>query len=129
MEATAKGARSKNGHTIGVTCDLFTMAPNDWIQEELRTPSLEERLKHLVSRGDGFILLPGGTGTLLELAYVLETMNKGFLPKRPVILYGKYWVPVTDSLKQEMKHDRLGTIGEFLHVVSTPQEVRHLLSQ
>jgi predicted Rossmann-fold nucleotide-binding protein len=38
------------------------------------------------------VVLPGGTGTLLELAMVWELKNKGFLSgDKPIILLGKYW--------------------------------------
>ena len=122
MEAAARGARSAAGHTIGVTCRIFDRTPNEWIIEEILTPSLEERLKTLVMKGDGFVLLPGGTGTLLELAYVLESMNKGFIPQRPVILLGDFWIPVLEPLRQEMMDDRLGAMEGFLSVVTSPVE-------
>ena len=123
MEAGAKGARSAHGRTIGVTCTLFVRSPNEWNDETVLTQSLEERLMTLVARGDGFVVLPGGTGTLLELAYILEAMNKEFIDRRPIVLYGDFWTPVLEPLKKEMKEEGLGKIGEVLHVVSTTADL------
>ena len=81
MEASARGAREAGGHTLGVTCELWTSQVNPWIVEEIRTPSFFERLTTLIERGDAYIVLPGGTGTLAELALVWEMMNKSALAK------------------------------------------------
>ena len=68
MEASARGARESGGHTIGVTCNVWPAAANRWIAEEVRTPTFMQRLLTLIERGDSYIVLPGGTGTLAELA-------------------------------------------------------------
>jgi len=92
MQASAQGASQAGGHTIGVTCSAFGRGgPNEWIDEEIRTANLNERLNRLVELGDAYIVLPGGTGTLLELALVWESINKGFLPQRPIICIAPYW--------------------------------------
>ncbi|MEA3226126.1 MAG: LOG family protein, partial [Planctomycetota bacterium] len=49
--------------------------------------------------GQAYIALPGGTGTLLELAKVWELRNKGFLkPDKPIILVGEFWKPLVELL-------------------------------
>lgn len=106
MEASARGAREAGGHTIGVTCSLWSRQANPWIAEEIRTASFPERLMTLIARGDAYVVLPGGTGTLAELALAWEMMNKSVLSatvggKRPLLLLGPYWQPVIDCLQQE----------------------------
>src|SRR5689334_11099528 len=64
MEASSRGAREAGGHTIGVTCAIWPRAANRYIVEEIRTQSFPERLLTLVERGDAYVVLPGGTGTL-----------------------------------------------------------------
>lgn len=108
MEASARGAKEAGGHTIGVTCDVWTSTPNRWITEEVRTRSFMERLMTLIERGDAYVVLPGGTGTLAELALAWEMMNKSSLSKsfggrRPLIAMVPYWQPVIECLEQEMK--------------------------
>jgi hypothetical protein len=106
MEASARGAREARGHTIGVTCVIWSRAANPYILEEVRTPSFPQRLMTLIERGDAYIVLPGGTGTLAELALCWEMMNKGSLSRtvggrKPLLVMTPYWQPVIDCLRQE----------------------------
>jgi len=112
MEASARGAREAGGHTIGVTCTLWPASANPWIAEEIRTQSFLERLRTLIERGDAYVVLPGGTGTLAELALVWEMMNKSSLAKtvggrKPLLVTGAYWQPVIDCLEKEGSLGRL----------------------
>ncbi len=93
MMAAAKGAAQAGGEVIGVTCSAFGRSgANEYISREVVTESLDERLDTLIKLGDGYVVLPGGTGTLLELAKVWELKNKGFLEKdKPIILVGGFW--------------------------------------
>jgi hypothetical protein len=106
MEATARGAREAGGHTIGITCVLWSRPANPWIVEEVRAETFPERLMTLLLRGDAYTVLPGGTGTLAELALAWEMMNKGTLSKtvggrKPLLVMAPYRQPVIDCLKQE----------------------------
>ena len=100
MLASAKGAVEAGGETIGVTCKAFgSSKANEYITREIVTDSLNERLKTLIKLGQAYIVLPGGTGTLLELALAWEFKNKGFLEKDiPIILVGKFWKPLIDLI-------------------------------
>jgi len=92
MAAAAKGAREAGGEVIGVTCSAFGGAANKYISREIVTESLNERLEKLTELGGAYVVLPGGTGTLLELALVWELKNKGFLSDdKPIILLGGHW--------------------------------------
>ncbi len=107
MEASARGARESGGHTVGVTCDVWPAAANRWILEEVRTSTFMQRLLTLVERGDSYIALPGGTGTLAELALVWEMMNKSSLSqaiggRKPLVAMAPYWQPVIQCLEQEV---------------------------
>jgi len=106
MEASARGAREAGGHTIGVTCEVWPGKANPWIIEEVRTSSFSERLMTLLERGDAYVVLPGGTGTLAELALAWEMMNKASLSKtvggnKPLLVMSPYWQPVISCLEQE----------------------------
>ena len=104
MTASAAGARSAGGHTIGVTCTaLGRPTPNEWIVEEVQTPDLLTRLRELVTRGDAFVVLPGSTGTLLELALVWELRNKRLLDDRSICLLGAHWRAMADLLPIESR--------------------------
>ena len=95
MAASAQGAVEAGGHTVGVTCRIFGRnSPNPHIRQEVPTFDLLSRLNTLVRLGKAYIVLPGGTGTLLELALIWENMNKSLTRSRKVVLMGEFWSPV-----------------------------------
>jgi len=98
MEASAKGAAEAGGTVLGVTCSAFkNSVANGYVTREVVTGSLDERLETLVRLGRAYVVLPGGTGTLLELATVWELKNKRFLdPGKPIVLAGEFWRPLVD---------------------------------
>jgi len=100
MLAAAKGAAEAGGEIIGVTCSAFKSArANEYVTREIVTGSLDERLDTLVKLGQAYIVLPGGTGTLLELAKVWELKNKRFLKTdKPIILLGGFWKPLIELI-------------------------------
>ena len=100
MEAAAKGAAEVGGQIIGVTCSAFkSSTANKYITRTIVTSSLDERLDTLIKLGQVYVVLPGGTGTLLELAKVWEFKNKGFLQAaKPIILLGGFWKPLLDLI-------------------------------
>lgn len=99
MLAASKGAAEAGGETIGVTCSAFARTPNKYISREIVTDSLDKRLDTLIKLGQAYVVLPGGTGTLLELAKVWELKNKGFIEAdKPIILVGGFWKPLVDLI-------------------------------
>lgn len=100
MLAAAEGAARANGRIVGVTCSAFGRSgANRYITEEIRTDSLNQRLGRLIELGDAYIVLSGGTGTLLELAEVWELKNKHFFTEdKPVIMVGEFWKPLMDMI-------------------------------
>jgi len=124
MEAAARGAVEAGGHTIGVTCRAFNrVGPNPYIRQEVPTFDLLSRLNTLIRLGHAYVVLPGGTGTLLELACVCELLNKGLLRRKaPVILLGEYWRPVANVVCVEQPD-----LAEFLAFVESPSEAMELL--
>jgi uncharacterized protein (TIGR00730 family) len=100
MLAGAKGAATAGGQVIGVTCTAFKRSgANEFVTDEISTDCLEARLAKLIELGDAYLVLPGGTGTLLELADVWEHKNKGFAnTDKPIILLGSFWRPLLDMM-------------------------------
>jgi uncharacterized protein (TIGR00730 family) len=95
MGAVSQGACEAGGHVIGVTCEqIETYRPggvNEWVKEEIKYPTLEERLNHLILRADGYVIMPGGLGTLNELVLAWELMRIGQIAVRPLVCFGKFW--------------------------------------
>ena len=99
MLAAAKGAAEAGGKVIGVTCSAFERTVNKYVSREIVTGSPDERLDTLTRLGQAYVVLPGGTETLLELAKVWELKNKGFIEKsKPIILVGKFWIPLLELI-------------------------------
>lgn len=98
MEAVSRGAAETGGHVIGITCDEIEawrpIRPNAWVQEELRYPSLRQRLNALIDQCDAAIALPGGIGTLAEVAVMWSNLQTGVILPRPLILVGPGWKSV-----------------------------------
>jgi uncharacterized protein (TIGR00730 family) len=95
MEATAKGAKDAGGRTIGVTCNLWS-GPNAFLDEIIPTNSLYPRLTKLIELGQGYVVLPGGSGTLVELSLVWEMVAKKIMSMKPIVLMGDFWKPVIE---------------------------------
>jgi hypothetical protein len=98
MEAVSRGAREAGGHVIGVTAEAYATPANAWVEEEIRVKSWQDRLFKLIELGASYVVLPGGTGTLVELAIVWEWINKGFLRAKPVLILGDFWQGVIESI-------------------------------
>ena len=129
MEASARGAKEAGGETIGVTVAVFARMANQWIDKEIRKPTLVERIETLVNTADGYVIVKGGTGTLLELAYVWEFINKRFIPEKPIVIVGDFWERVVETLKDELLWEGLGDCTKFVQKVATPEECAALLKR
>jgi uncharacterized protein (TIGR00730 family) len=105
MADISRGAKEIGGKTIGVTYykpeDAPYKKPNEYIDGEIRTKDIFERIETMMKIADAFIVLPGGTGTLLELAACLEYINKGLMKPKPIIAFGNYWKNVAERLGEE----------------------------
>jgi len=67
------------------------LGPNGWVQEEIKYETLTDRLLHLVKNNDGMIVLPGGIGTLSEMALAWSFLQVGEIEPRPLALLGNLW--------------------------------------
>ncbi|MCI0394170.1 MAG: LOG family protein [Chloroflexi bacterium] len=124
MAAASQGAAEVGGHVIGVTCDQIEsfrpLGPNEWVLEEVRRPTLRERLLHLVDHNDGMVVLPGGIGTLSEMALAWSFLQVGEIPPRPLVVVGHLWQATIEAfVRPEYVAASHLTL---IHVVDTPEE-------
>lgn len=99
MEAVSRGAAEAGGHVIGVTCVEIerwreTRTVNRWVKEEWKRQTLLDRLDALVRSCDAALALPGGPGTLTEIALTWNLMIINAIPEKPLILIGESWQAV-----------------------------------
>ena len=106
MEAVSRGASEAGGHVIGVTCDEIEawrpVAPNRWIKQEKRCPTLRERLYVLIDECDGAIALPGGIGTLAEIALTWSQLQIHPGDSKFLILLGQGWQSTLDTFTSQL---------------------------
>jgi len=125
MEAVSRGAHEAGGHVIGVTCDDIeawrSVKPNPWVKEERRKKTLIERLRVLVEECDAALVLPGGAGTLTEVALMWNLMIVESRHRSPLILIGSGWQSTFDQFFKELniyttaKQRKLLQFAENIH--------------
>ncbi len=128
MEASARGAKEAGGKTIGVICRKFGATANRYIDESILKETLQERLETLIALGSAYVVLRGGTGTLLELAAVWEYMNKRLITPKPIIVVGSFWYPVVSSMKDELIAKEGARGADLVHEVASPDDCIRLVT-
>ncbi|HTO92305.1 MAG TPA: LOG family protein [Candidatus Sulfotelmatobacter sp.] len=128
MEACSRGAHETGGHVVGVTVELFEKRGpvNPYVIERVHTPDLYERLRHLLDRAMGFVVLPGSLGTLNELFLTWTMVSVGGRRREPIVLLGEHWPQFIAALR----HPDMVTpsLFEFVQIASGPDDaVRRVL--
>jgi uncharacterized protein (TIGR00725 family) len=122
MEAVSRGANEAGGHVIGVTCATIeawrAVKPNAWVNEIRHFNTLLERINELILSCDAALALPGGPGTLTEIALTWNMMIIRAIPLKPLILIGPEWKAVLglfhDSFKVYIPQNQSGLL-QFAH--------------
>ncbi len=93
MEAANRGARDGGGLSIGCNIELpFEQGLNEYVDLGMEFRYFFVRKTMFVKYAEGFIIFPGGFGTLDELFEALTLIQTGKVDHFPVVLYGKdYW--------------------------------------
>lgn len=128
MAAVSRGAREAGGHVIGVTCAVFDpLPPNPWLSEEIKAPTMLDRLAIMLARADGFVAVRGGIGTLSELTLAWSLLQTRTLNGKPLVLLGADWQPLLAAL---LTHTDLGhSIAALARLARTPAEVVAALAE
>ena len=77
--------------------------------DKIKCDSLFERVTKLIELGDAYIILKGGTGTLLELAAVWEFINKKLLKAKPVICHSSMWQKIIPIIDERLNYENRKT--------------------
>ncbi len=127
MEAVSKSATEAGAKAIGVTVNLWGINGNKFLTKEIKCESVFERIEMLIENGDGFIILQGGTGTLLELAAVWELANKGLIDDKPIVCHSPMWRKIVSVMNEQMKIE--GRDHDMVKSFDTIEEIVEFLSQ
>lgn len=93
MEAANRGARDAGGVSIGCNIELpFEQGLNEYVDLGMEFRYFFVRKVMFVKYAEGFVIFPGGYGTLDELFEALTLIQTGKVEHFPVILFGSdYW--------------------------------------
>jgi uncharacterized protein (TIGR00725 family) len=118
MEAVSKGVIDNGGEATGITLSYVKYTPNKYLTNEIKSATLFERIETLIYKADGYIILEGGTGTLLELAAVWEFMNKNLLEKKPIACHSLMWKEIGKIIDGRMeKENRVTGLVRYFDTV------------
>ncbi|MBI3237655.1 MAG: TIGR00730 family Rossman fold protein [Flavobacteriia bacterium] len=129
MEAGNKGAKKGGGRSVGLNIDLpFEQNYNPYIDPEhnLEFNYFFVRKVIFVKYSQGFVIMPGGFGTLDELFEAITLIQTKKINKRPVVLISHdYWDGLVEWVKRAML-EKENNIAEsdlnYLKVVDTADE-------
>lgn len=126
MEAANKGASESGGTSIGLGIELpFEQGLNQWVDLGVNFRYFFARKVMFVRYSRGFVVLPGGLGTMDELFEALTLVQTHKVDSFPVVLVGRdFWSPLLDWLKGSLIE--YGTISPkdlgLFEVVDTAEE-------
>lgn len=127
MEAANKGAKLGRGKSIGLNIEIPNeQRPNEYLDISLNFRYFFVRKLMFIKYSIGFVIFPGGFGTLDELFEALTLVQTGKIISFPVVLYGsEYWKGLIDWFKNEPKN--LGTITlddfKYFEIIDNPRAV------
>lgn len=112
MEAASRGANEAGGHVIGSTCAQLEewrgTKANAWVKEEWKHETLRDRMYALIDSCDAAVMMPGGVGTLAELAVMWNEEIISMKPARMMVLVGSGWQKTIEAFMAEL--------GSYLHL-------------
>jgi len=135
MEAGNKGAQSENGKSVGLNIDLpFEQHNNIYIDPDklMNFDYFFVRKVMFVKYSQGFVVMPGGFGTLDEMFEALTLIQTKKIGAFPIVLVGKdYWCGLFDWVKSVLLDS--GNISkddlELVHVVDSPTEAVQVIDE
>lgn len=132
MEAANRGAFEAGGLSVGCNIELpFEQGANPYLTRSVTFRYFFVRKMMFVKYSLGFIIFPGGFGTLDELFEALTLIQTRKIRDFPVVLFGSdYWRGLLDWIRDAVLKD--GKISEqdlkLLHLTDSPQEVVEILN-
>ncbi len=132
MEAANKGACEAGGTSVGLGIELpFEQGMNEWVDLGINFRYFFARKTMFVKYASGFVVLPGGFGTLDELFEAMTLVQTGKVTSFPIVLVGvAYWQPLLDWIRGTLLAE--GTISEkdlsLLQLVETAEEAVRIVA-
>ena len=127
MEAANRGAQEGGGLSVGFNIHLpHEQGANPYLDISHTFDHFYARKVCFVRPSEGFVIFPGGFGTLDELYESLTLIQTGKIRHFPVVLFGSdYWGEMIDWIKSELLADGMISAGRhraLLHVTDDPDD-------
>jgi uncharacterized protein (TIGR00730 family) len=133
MEAANRGCREAGGLSVGFNILLaHEQASNPYCDVSVTFKHFYARKTMFVKAAEGFVIFPGGFGTLDELFEALTLIQTGKIHDFPVVLVGSsYWSGVLGWLGEVALGERMIEPAdiEFIHVADDPADAVSLVVQ
>lgn len=136
MEAANKGAKRGDGKSVGLNIELpFEQSSNPFIDNDklINFDYFFVRKVMFVKYAQGFIVLPGGVGTLDELFEAITLIQTNKIGKFPIVLVGKsYWEGLLDWIKVVLLDKEKNISKEdlkLINIVETPVEAVEIIEK
>jgi len=126
MAAFSEGMFAGGGHIRGITLERFPTPPDNTLSEEQRAHNFFDRMGILIEQADAWLVLPGGLGTLAELAMTWDLLAIRVLEPRPLLLYGDMWEPIITVLSEQLVLSA-DTAFKSIQICKTHEEVLNAL--
>ena len=130
MEAANRGAWEAGGTSIGLGIELpHEQGLNQWVNLGVNFRYFFARKTMFVKYSRGFIVMPGGFGTMDELFESATLVQTGKIRSFPVVLVGTdYWSGLVDWIRSSMVDAGMISPGDvdLLRVVDDPEEAVRL---
>jgi uncharacterized protein (TIGR00730 family) len=109
MEAANRGAREAGGVSVGFNIELpHEQHENPYLDINLTFRHFYARKTMFVKAAEGFVIFPGGFGTLDELFEALTLIQTGKVLHFPVVLFDSgYWQPLLDWIEGQLLPERM----------------------
>jgi uncharacterized protein (TIGR00730 family) len=131
MEAANRGAQEGGGLSVGFNIELpHEQQPNGYLDIEYTFTHFYARKVCFVKPSEGFVIFPGGFGTLDELFESLTLIQTGKVLHFPVVLFGSdYWQDLLDWIGDELLSERMISPDdlELLRLTDDPEEATQLV--
>jgi predicted Rossmann-fold nucleotide-binding protein len=127
MAAFSEGIHAGGGHIRGITLERFPTPPENTLSEEIRARDFFDRMRTMIEESQSWLVLPGGLGTLAELAMTWDLISIHVLEPRPLLLYGEMWEPVIDTLAEHLVLS-IDQAFETIQICKTHEDVLKALS-
>lgn len=126
MEGANRGAKDVDGHSVGLGIELpHEQGLNAWVDLGVDFRYFFVRKVMFLKYSQGFVVLPGGLGTLDELFEALTLVQTGKVTSFPIVLLGReFWSPLVDWMLDTLAARRMINPEDLdlLQVVDSPEE-------